>query len=263
MPSYDIIPLASDLLDYTIQRVKQKEAEYKPVKAYIMVGDQLVEKLLYDKVKDDGKPHFPKSQTFHLCAELQDCAVRILKGCEAANGRYFETEYEERLKDLDGVLIECQTMEQLINLSYGRKYITGDQCHYWAELVRPVRQKAFNWRKSDGNRAAALREAKAAQELAKMGQMALQIAEALRPPVNGYNGHQGRVFGCDLFIYLYLPEHEQHQQRLEAELQWQYQQQQLQQLQRVPPRSDGKVRPSRPKAESSAIHHIKGGHIQP
>lgn len=162
MPSYDIIPLASDLLDYTIQRVKQKEAEYKPVKAYIMVGDQLVEKLLYDKVKDDGKPHFPKSQTFHLCAELQDCAVRILK-------------------DLDGVLIECQTMEQLINLSYGRKYITGDQCHYWAELVRPVRQKAFNWRKSDGNRAAALREAKAAQELAKMGQMALQIAEALRP----------------------------------------------------------------------------------
>ena len=178
---YDIIPLASDLLDYTIQRVKQKEAEYKPVKAYIMVGDQLVEKLLYDKVKDDGKPHFPKSQTFHLCAELQDCAVRILKGCEAANGRYFETEYEERLKDLDGVLIECQTMEQLINLSYGRKYITGDQCHYWAELVRPVRQKAFNWRKSDGSRAAALREAKAAQELAKMGQMALQIAEALRP----------------------------------------------------------------------------------
>lgn len=77
------------------------------------MGDRLVEKLLYDKVKDDGKPHFPKSQTFHLCAELQDCAVRILKGCEAANGRYFETEYEERLKDLDGVLIECQTMEQL------------------------------------------------------------------------------------------------------------------------------------------------------
>ena len=181
MPSYDIIPLASDLLDYTIQRVKQKEAEYKPVKAYIMVGDQLVEKLLYDKVKDDGKPHFPKSQTFHLCAELQDCAGRILKGWEAANGRYFETEYEERLKDLDGVLSECQTMEQRINLSSGRKYITGDQCHSWAELVRPVRQKAFNCRKSDGNRAAALREAKAAQELAKMGQMALQIAEALRP----------------------------------------------------------------------------------
>lgn len=89
--------------------------------------------------------------------------------------------YEGRLKDLGGVLIECQSMGQLIYLSYGRKYITGDQCHYWAGLVRPVRRKAFNWGKSGGNRAAALREAEAAQELAKMGQMALQIAEALRP----------------------------------------------------------------------------------
>jgi len=181
MPSYDIIPLASDLLDYTIQRVKQKEPEYRPVKAYLMVGDQMAEKLLCEKVKDDGKPHFPKSQAFHLCAELQGCALRILKGCVAANGRYFETDYEERLRDLDGVLIECETMGQLINLSYQRKYISGEQCQYWAELVRPVRQKAFNWRKADGNRAAALREAKAAQELAKMGQMALQMAEALRP----------------------------------------------------------------------------------
>ena len=135
----------------------------------------------YERLKDNGKPHFPKSQAFHLCAELQSCALRILRGCVAANGRYFETEYEERLKDLDGVLIECETMGQLINLSFKRKYITGDQCHYWAELVRPVRQKAFNWRKSDGNRAATLREAKTAQELAKMGQMALQMAEALRP----------------------------------------------------------------------------------
>lgn len=141
----------------------------------------MVEKTLYERLKDNGKPHFPKSQTFHLCAELQSCALRILRGCVAANGRYFETEYEERLKDLDGVLIECETMGQLINLSFKRKYITGDQCHYWAELVRPVRQKAFNWRKSDGNRAATLREAKTAQELAKMGQMALQMAEALRP----------------------------------------------------------------------------------
>ena len=66
--------------------------------------------------------------------------------------------------------------------------------------------------------------------------------------------------GCDLFIS-FLPEHEQHQQRLLLEHQWQCQQQQLQQYQRVPSRSDGKVRPSRPKAESSAVHRIKGGHI--
>ena len=165
MPNYDIIPLATDLLDYTIQRVKVKEPQYTKVKAYVMENGQMVEKELFEKIKDDGKPHFPKSQTFHKC--------------NSADGRYFETEYEERLKDLDEVIVLCDTLNQYINLSYKRKYISGDQCHYWAELVRPVRQKAFNWKRNDGNRAAALREAKANQELAKMGQMAQQIAEAL------------------------------------------------------------------------------------
>ena len=102
-----------------------------------------------------------------------------MEKCISADGRYFETDFEDRLKDLDAVLIACDTMLQHINLSFKKKYITGDQCHYWAELVRPVRQKAFSWRRNDGNRAAALREAKRAQELAKMSQMAQQIAEAM------------------------------------------------------------------------------------
>ena len=133
MPNYDIIPLATDLLDYTIQRVKVKEPQYTKVKAYVMENGQMVEKELFEKIKDDGKPHFPKSQTFHMCADMQRMASAILQKCNSADGRYFETEYEERLKDLD----------------------------------------------NDSNRAAALREAKANQELAKMGQMAQQIAEAL------------------------------------------------------------------------------------
>ena len=180
MPNYDIIPLANDLLDYTIQRVKAKETEYRKVKALVQENGQLIDRDLYEKVKDDGKTHFPKSQTFHLCARLEDCAADILELCISADGRYFETEYEQRLSDLDRVLVKCDTMLQYINMSFKRKYITGDQCHYWAELVRPIKQKAFNWRRNDANRAAALREAKTAQELAKMGQMAQQIAEAMR-----------------------------------------------------------------------------------
>lgn len=31
MPNYDIIPLATDLLEYTIQRVRAKEPEYRRV----------------------------------------------------------------------------------------------------------------------------------------------------------------------------------------------------------------------------------------
>lgn len=186
MPNYDIIPLALDLLEYTIQRVKAKEAEYRQVKGYVMENCQLVERVLYEKVKDDGKPHFPKSQTFHLCARLEDCAADILEKCISADGRFFETEYEERLRDLDVVVVKCDTMLQYINLSFKKGYISGDQCHYWAEMVRPVKQKAFNWRRNDGTRAAALRGAKAAQELALMAQMAQQIAGAMqRSPYSG------------------------------------------------------------------------------
>ena len=243
MPSYDIIPLASDLLDYTIQRVKQKDPEYRQVKAYVMENGQMVEKTLYERLKDNGKPHFPKSQAFHLCAELQSCALRILRGCVAANGRYFETEYEERLKDLDGVLIECETMGQLINLSFKRKYITGDQCQ--TATVPPLSGRP-----------------KRPRSLPRWGKWLCKW-QRLCGLNNGCTGPKGRVFGCDLFILCYLPEHEQHQQRHLPEHQWQCQQQQLHQHQRVPPRSDGKARPSRPKAKSSAIHHIKGGHIQP
>lgn len=201
MPNYDIIPLALDLLEYTIQRVKAKEAEYRQVKGYVMENCQLVERVLYEKVKDDGKPHFPKSQTFHLCARLEDCAADILEKCISADGRFFETEYEERLRDLDVVVVKCDTMLQYINLSFKKGYISGDQCHYWAEMVRPVKQKAFNWRRNDGTRAAALREAKAAQELAQMAQMAQQIAEAMqRSPSSGYSGRRLLYLGVTYIL---------------------------------------------------------------
>lgn len=182
MPNYDIIPLATDLLDYTIQRVKAREPEYKKVKALVEANGQLIDRELYEKLKDDGKPHFPKSQSFHLCARLENCAADILEMCISADGRYFETEYEERLRDLDRVLVLCDTLLQYINLSFKRKYITGGRCHYRAELVRPVEQKAFNWKRNDSTRAVALREATTAKDLATMGQMAQHIAEAVRRP---------------------------------------------------------------------------------
>ena len=117
MPNYDIIPLAVDLLDYTIQRVKTKEPEYRKIKALVQENGQLAERELFEKIRDDGKPHFPKSQTFHLCARLEECATTILEKCISADGRYFETDFEDRLKDLDAVLIACDTMLQHIKVS--------------------------------------------------------------------------------------------------------------------------------------------------
>lgn len=97
MPNYDIIPLAVDLLDYTIQRVKTKEPEYRKIKALVQENGQLAERELFEKIRDDGKPHFPKSQTFHLCARLVGCATTILAKCISANGRFFEADFGGRL----------------------------------------------------------------------------------------------------------------------------------------------------------------------
>lgn len=97
MPNYDIIPLATDLLDYTIQRVKVKEPQYTKVKAYVTENGQMVEKELFEKIKGGGGPLFPKGPTFHVCADMQRMAGAILQKCNSADGRCFDTEYEERL----------------------------------------------------------------------------------------------------------------------------------------------------------------------
>ena len=111
MPNYDIIPLATDLLDYTIQRVKVKEPQYTKVKAYVMENGQMVEKELFEKIKDDGKPHFPKSQTFHMCADMQRMASAILQKCNSADGRYFEKEYPAGLVTREQILQSWQAWD--------------------------------------------------------------------------------------------------------------------------------------------------------
>lgn len=123
MPNYDIIPLAVDLLDYTIQRVKTKEPEYRKIKALVQENGQLAERELFEKIRDDGKPHFPKSQTFHLCARLEECATTILEKCISADGRYFETDFEDRLKDLDAVLVACDTMPRRTSKAVSIMYL--------------------------------------------------------------------------------------------------------------------------------------------
>ena len=66
-----------------------KRQEYKPVKAYIMVGDQLVEKLLYDKVKDVYKRQAFSNVISGVQAwfyNLLSTALTVVAGiCEALN----------------------------------------------------------------------------------------------------------------------------------------------------------------------------------
>lgn len=143
MPNYQAIPKAKDLLDYTMQRTQTK-------------------------AKETDKTHFPKSQTFYYCKALRDAALSILEQVQAANDYYFETQFNERLQALDTVMQKCELMLHLIDLSLKNGYVTAAQCHYWAEQVTGVKRPVFAWRKADGNRAAELREAQQAAEIARI-----------------------------------------------------------------------------------------------
>lgn len=119
MASFQAIPKAKDLLDYTMERTTAKEAA------------------------GSTKPRFPKSQSFGYCKALRDAALSILERIQAANDYYFETQFEERLIALDEVLQKCGLMLHLIDLSLKRGYITGDQAHYWTEMVLSVKRPVF------------------------------------------------------------------------------------------------------------------------
>ena len=101
--------------------------------------------------------------------------MSILERIQAANDYYFETQFEERLIALDEVLQKCGLMLHLIDLSLKRGYITGDQAHYWTEMVLSVKRPVFLWRKNDGNRAATLRAEKQAAETAQMAEILRKI----------------------------------------------------------------------------------------
>lgn len=151
MASFQAIPKAKDLLDYTMERTTAKEAA------------------------GSTKPRFPKSQSFGYCKALRDAALSILERIQAANDYYFETQFEERLIALDEVLQKCGLMLHLIDLSLKRGYITGDQAHYWTEMVLSVIRPVFLWRTNDGNRAATLRAEEQAAVTAQMAEILRKI----------------------------------------------------------------------------------------
>jgi hypothetical protein len=150
MSSYQAIPKAKDLLDYSMQRTQTKSSEA-------------------------DKAHFPKSQTFYYCKALRDAALAILEQVQAANDYYFETQFDDRLRALDTVMQKCELMLHLVDLSLKHGYITVDQCHYWTEQITGVKRPVFAWRKADGNRAAELRNAARAAEIAQIAAIVKQI----------------------------------------------------------------------------------------
>lgn len=91
-------------------------------------------------------------------------AKEIIRDIHEANGKQFETEYDERLKLIDKVLGGCNLLLEYIQICIDAGYVTVEKSGIWTKKVTDVKYMAASWKKKDGARAAKLRAEKKAQE---------------------------------------------------------------------------------------------------
>lgn len=91
-------------------------------------------------------------------------AKEIIRDIHEANGKQFETEYDERLKLIDKVLGVCNLLLEYIQICIDAGYVTVEKSGIWTKKVTDVKYMAASWKKKDGARAAKLRAEKKAQE---------------------------------------------------------------------------------------------------
>lgn len=123
------------------------------------------------------KEGFTRSKFNLYGKDIREIAKAIMRGVHAANNTYFLTEYEDRLRKIDGILDNCTLLLEYIQVCVEENIISIRKAGVWTEKVGNVKHMAQSWRKNDGGRARKLREE--AQAAADRRQTAL-VKEAIR-----------------------------------------------------------------------------------
>ena len=123
------------------------------------------------------KEGFTRSKFNLYGKDIREIAKAIMRGVHAANNTYFLTEYEDRLRKIDGILDDCTLLLEYIQVCVEENIISIRKAGVWTEKVGNVKHMAQSWRKNDGGRARKLREE--AQAAADRRQTAL-VKEAIR-----------------------------------------------------------------------------------
>ena len=80
-------------------------------------------------------------------------AKGIVRDIHAANGKYFATEYEERLRLIGKILDGCNLMLEYIQISLDMGIISLKKSEIWSKKVLDVKYMSASWKKNDGARA--------------------------------------------------------------------------------------------------------------
>jgi uncharacterized protein YlbG (UPF0298 family) len=184
---------ARELLKYTNKSTKviSEEIDKRDVKEILQKIAALddireVKSVCYTiigQLDSKDKEGFTKSMYRCYGEDMRLIAKGIVRDIHAANGKMFNTEYEERLRLIGLVLDGCTLLLEYIQIMQDMGIISLKKSEVWTRMVLDVKYMTASWKKNDGARANKLRAEEAAKEDARQ-------VEVVKTAIRQYNAER-------------------------------------------------------------------------
>lgn len=164
--------VTDDISKKDVRAILHKIAELDDIRDVKKVCEEIIGQL--DRKDKEG---FTKAMYRCYGEDMRMIAKGIVRDIHAANGKMFNTEYEERLKLIGQVLDGCSLMIEYIQTVLDLDVISIKKSEIWTKKVLDVKYMAASWKKNDTARANKLKAA--AQEAEGQRQVSL-VKTAIR-----------------------------------------------------------------------------------
>ena len=145
--------VAEDISRKDVRQIFQKIAALDDIRDVQKVCSESIAYL--DRTHREG---FTKALYRCYGEDMRLIAKSIVRDIHAANGKMFQTEYEERLRLLGVVLDECSLLNEYIQLVLNDGVISISKSAVWTRKVQDVKNMVLSWKQKDTARAEKLRE---------------------------------------------------------------------------------------------------------
>jgi hypothetical protein len=186
--------VAEDISRKDVRQIFQKIAALDDIRDVQKVCSEFIAYL--DRTHREG---FTKALYRCYGEDMRLIAKSIVRDIHAANGKMFQTEYEERLRLLGVVLDECSWLNENIQLVLNDGVISISKSAVWTRKVQDVKNMVLSWKQKDTARAEKLREQARQAELKQQAAMVKAIVRELlkEQEKSRYPAGSPLDIGCD------------------------------------------------------------------
>lgn len=186
--------VAEDISRKDVRQIFQKIAALDDIRDVQKVCSESIAYL--DRTHREG---FTKALYRCYGEDMRLIAKSIVRDIHAANGKMFQTEYEERLRLLGVVLDECSWLNENIQLVLNDGVISISKSAVWTRKVQDVKNMVLSWKQKDTARAEKLREQARQAELKQQAAMVKAIVRELlkEQEKSRYPAGSPLDIGCD------------------------------------------------------------------